>query len=517
MDFGSGDLPFDPKLSSDFHLDWSLSATTLASGINGTTFGSLANVGFDHVTLDAGSFFGGYVENMIKNIQHFTKPLEPVVDVLTADIPGLSDIGIHASLLTLLDPNGSSDAMTALNTIKQINALDVTSLNGSGQIDFGSFTIGNAIRSTGASIASSNVAADVTQQADAAAGNTLNALGDSNSIDGIQFPILTDPLHNIFGLLTGQNATLFSFKLPEFSLPFSEEIPVIAIEPFAGLFLDVKLLFTINLGMGYDTAGLKEFVQDVNMGTTDASKLSSDLLDGFYLDNGTHTAQFTDYPNLVIHNTGIEISGGVALAAKAIILKVEGGIYADVDLHLDSSLDDPGTTQVRISKVAEQISNGEIPFTATGSIFVSADLEIVIPAPFEDIVLAHVDLVHITLLTFDVSNQVPTESDGQTIYINETTSDQTVHVQMEQLAPDAFGVAPPSLGDLITGSGNFQGYFFDNPDTADTKAYIEAIVVSYADHTETYPVAYYHHVNGNLVGLNLEHATLTQVFPACRQ
>ena len=126
------------------------------------------------------------------------------------------------------------------------------------------------------------------------------------------------------------------------------------------------------------------------------------------------------------------------------ILKVEGGIYADVDLHLDSSLNDPGTDNVRISKVAEEISNGEIPFTATGSIFVSADLEIVIPAPFADITLAHVNLAHITLLTFDVSNQVPTESDGQTIYIQETTSDQTVHVQMEQLSPSVFGVAPPS-------------------------------------------------------------------------
>ena len=496
LNFGTGDLPFNPTLTSVFHFDWSLSGTTLASGIDGTTFGSLTNLGFDDVTLDAGSFFGAYVDSMVKNIQAFTKPLEPIVDVLTTEIPGLSDIGIHESLLTLLDPSGASDALTALDTIKQLNSLDPNSLSGSGNIDFGSFTIGDDIRSAGATIDSSSVASDVMQQANAAAGGTLDALGQNNSIAGIQFPILTDPVQNVFGLLTGQNATLFSFKMPEFSFPFSEEIPVIAIEPFAGLFLDVKLLFTINFSMGYDTQGIKEFVSDVNSGTTDASQLSSDLLDGFYIDNGTHTEDFADYPDLVVHNSGVEISGGVALAAKAIIIKVEGGIYADVDLHLDPTLDDPNTTVVRISKVAEEISNGEIPFTATGSIFVSADLEIVIPAPFEDIVLAHVNLAHITLLTFDVSHQEPTESDGQTIYVQESTSDQTVHVQMEQLAPDTFGVAPPSLGNLITGSGNFQAYFFDNPDLSDPKAYIEAIVVSYSDHTETYPVAYYHHVDG---------------------
>jgi hypothetical protein len=513
LDFGSGDLPFDPKLSSKFHFDWALSGTTLASGIDGTAFGSLTNIGFDDVTLDAGSFFGGYVESMIKNIQYFTKPLEPIVDVLTTEIPGLSDIGIHESLLTLLDPSGASDALAALDTIKQLNSLDVNSLNGSGSIDFGSFTIGDNIRSAGASIATSNAAQDVMQQANTAAGDTLSALGQTNSIDGIQFPILSDPVDNVFGLLIGQNATLFTFKMPEFSFPFTEEIPVIAIEPFAGLFLDVKLLFTINLSMGYDTQGIKELVNDVGSGTTDPATLASALSDGFYLDNGTHTATFDDYPDLTVHNTGVEISGGVALAAKAVVLKVEGGIYADVDLHLDPKLDDANSPVVRLSKVAEEISNGEIPFTATGSIFVSADLEVVIPAPFADITLAHVNLAHITLLSFDVSHQEPTESDGQTIYVQESTSDQTVHVQMEQLAPDTFGVAPPNLGDLITGKGNFQAYYFDNPDLSDPKAYIEAIVVSYSDHTETYPVAYYHHVNGALVGMNLEQRYVDASFP----
>lgn len=513
VDFGSDNLPFDPKLTSKFHFDWALSGTTLASGIDGNAFGSLANIGFDDVTLDAGSFFGGYVASMIKDIQHFTKPLEPIVDMLTTEIPGLSDIGIHESLLTLLDPSGASDALTALDTIKQLNSLDVSSLNGSGTIDFGSFTIGDDIRSAGASIATSNVAPDVMQQADNAAGDTLSALGQTNSIAGVQFPILSDPVHNVFGLLTGQNATLFTFKMPEFSFPFTEEIPVIAIEPFAGLFLDVKLLFTINLSMGYDTQGIKELVHDVSSGTTDPATLASDLSDGFYLDNGTHTATFDDYPNLTVHNTGVEISGGVALAAKAVVLKVEGGIFADVDLHLDPTLNDPNSSLVRLSKVAEEISNGEIPFTATGSIFVSADLEVVIPAPFADITLAHVNLAHITLLSFDVSHQVPTESDGQTIHVNESASDQSVHVQMEQLAPDIFGVAPPDLGDVITGKGNFQAYYFDNPDQSDPKAYLEAIVVSYADHTETYPVAYYHHVNGALLGMNLEQRYVDANFP----
>ncbi|HEY2827515.1 MAG TPA: hypothetical protein VGJ04_07950, partial [Pirellulales bacterium] len=514
LDFGGSSLPFDPKLSALFHLDWTLGSTTIASGTNGTTFGNLSNIGFDNVTLDVGSFFGGYVASMVKNIQAFTKPLEPIVDVLTTEIPGLSDIGIHTSLLTLLDPTGSSDAMDALNTIKALNSLDVSSLNGSGQINFGSFTIGSNLRSSGATIASSNVASDVMSQATAGAGSVLDQLGQSNDIGGIQFPILTDPLHNVFGLLVGQNATLFSFKLPEFSVPFSEEIPVIAIEPFAGLFLDVDLQFTINLGMGYDTQGLKEIVHDVGAGVTDATQLASDVLDGFYLDNGTHTSETEGFPPLTVHNTGVSIAGGVALAAKAIIIKVSGGIFADIDLHLDSSLDDQGSTLVRISKVAEEISNGTIPFTASGSIFVSADLEIVIPAPFSDIVLAHVNLAHITLLTFDVNNQVPSQSDGQTITITETTKDQFVHVQMEQLSPDVFGVDPPDITQVITGQTSFKGYFFDKPDDNDPKSYIEAIVVTYPDHTETYPVAYYNHdAQGKLVGHSLEQRWIEEDIP----
>ncbi len=70
-------------------------------------------------------------------------------------------------------------------------------------------------------------------------------------------------------MLTGQDATLFSFKMPSLTVPLSVEIPILAIPPFAGLFADVSVAFTFDLSVGYDTHGLREFVADTASGADD--------------------------------------------------------------------------------------------------------------------------------------------------------------------------------------------------------------------------------------------------------
>ena len=121
----------------------------------------------------------------------------------------------------------------------------------------GSFTLQNDIRLNGPAIGTSSVAGDIMQQAQTDAGNSLNQVG-GNSASGFQFPVLTDPVHSVFAMLTGQDATLFSFKMPSLTMPLSVEIPILAIPPFAGLFADVSVAFTFDLSVGYDTHGLRD-------------------------------------------------------------------------------------------------------------------------------------------------------------------------------------------------------------------------------------------------------------------
>ena len=182
LDFGSGDLPFNPKLTSDFHFDWSLSSTSLAGGLNANTIGSMSNIGFDDVSIDVGSFFGSYLGSLVTDIQHFTKPMQPIIDVINTPIPGLSDLGLNVTLRTLLGIDGSGFD-DALDAITAIDSIDPSSLGGTGAIDLGSFTLQSDIRLNGPVISTSNVAGNIMQQAQTDAGSSLNQVGGKNRRD----------------------------------------------------------------------------------------------------------------------------------------------------------------------------------------------------------------------------------------------------------------------------------------------------------------------------------------------
>ena len=220
----------------------------------------------------------------------------------------------------------------------------------------------------------------------------------------------------------------------------------------------------------------------------DDEKLTDDVLDGFYLDNSTNSDGHAA--------TGFDITGGVSLAAKALVLKVSGGLFADVDLHLDPTLDD-AQQRVRLGALADELGDGSDPFTASGSIFVAADLQIVIPAIFGDIVLADVQLAHITLVDFDSNDDSPQYTTNSTIFIDKDSDSENIDVKMEQEDPSSFDTSFSQFN--VTG-------------TVDPKAFVEAIVVSYPDHKVSYPIGYFQHVNGNLVGEDLEVQTTGGLF-----
>ena len=74
----------------------------------GVDFGAFTGpITFDgvNVTLDL-----GFLSKIVTDIQEITKPLQPIINVLNAQIPGLDAIGIKETLVGLfLDLTGNSD------------------------------------------------------------------------------------------------------------------------------------------------------------------------------------------------------------------------------------------------------------------------------------------------------------------------------------------------------------------------------------------------------------------------
>ena len=135
---------------------------------------------------------------------------------------------------------------------------------------------------------------------------------------GIQFPILTDPLHNMFALLTGQTPRCSSSSCRMFTFRFAEEIPVIAIAPFAGLFLDVKLLYH-RFGHGVRHAGIAR--NSCKMSASERRRSEIDRRrSGRLLSRTTRSSRLPRSGAFITRES--RSSGGVSLAAKAIVSKL---------------------------------------------------------------------------------------------------------------------------------------------------------------------------------------------------
>ena len=94
---------------------------------------------------------------------------------------------------------------------------------------------------------------------------------------GFDFPILTDPADCAFQLIEGKNPTLFTFTAPTFNAPADAEVEA-GLGPFS-VFMSGSIDVNIGLSIGYDTNGLRTFLSDPR-------QLASDLLDGFFIDDG---------------------------------------------------------------------------------------------------------------------------------------------------------------------------------------------------------------------------------------
>src|SRR5262249_35907452 len=91
-----------PSIRSNFHLDWDLSGSDPRAGLG--SLGGRPNVALNDVQVGLGSFLSTALDPLRSGVQRSPAPLDPVLKVLDAPIPLLSDLGLgKVSLLRLAD------------------------------------------------------------------------------------------------------------------------------------------------------------------------------------------------------------------------------------------------------------------------------------------------------------------------------------------------------------------------------------------------------------------------------
>ncbi|MCX7893546.1 MAG: PA14 domain-containing protein, partial [Burkholderiales bacterium] len=359
-----------PKVVAGFYLDWGFGdrdTDTLVplSGIGNAVKDGLHTVEFRNVGIDLGTYISDFLAPVVKEIQKITEPLQPLIDVLTAPIPVISDLaGQPITLIDIAALTGyvRADLIYAIaDIIRMVNAIPTEA--GPLVITLvDKFTVFDAIGGltpdissptfNRASIARPNLSGFNFQNAvsgldtsgkPASSQSTkefTNGLAGKSFGDFISFPIFNDP-GQLIGLLLGDNPTLIQFDLPDFSFKFtySQYFPIfgpLGASITGTLGADIKLPV-----IGYDTLGVRQFF--------DSGFRNPELLfNGFFIGD---LVNGVDVPELRLTgglSAGVEINLGIAKAGVA------GGIFAEINFDLH---DPDKDGKIRLDELAKNFLN----------------------------------------------------------------------------------------------------------------------------------------------------------------
>jgi Ca2+-binding RTX toxin-like protein len=364
-----------PKMKADFILDWGFANPDFLGG-NFDFANSLNFVGFTDIGLDLGSFLGDFLGPFVSKVAEITEPFAPVLEAVTTRIPVISDLaGRTITLVDLAQIFGEVD-LGMIYAIADIVAL-VQQIAGAGEINeliiplgdltlyssnpggFGGLSAGDLTNPQfqigGDKENFENLATGLLNAAQALPGgwDLLDKIGtdgkaaqlNKSLVEGsapgassFGFPLFDNPFSAI-GLLLGQDLTLVTYDLAPFhlSMTYVQQFPI-----WGPLFarLGGSLGLTIDLAFGYDTYGVRQFIES---GATNPLLLAA----GFHV-LGTDLPDGKGSPvdHLLLVGeifAGAEINLGVASAG------VDGGLRLEIGFRLH---DNDGDGKIRMLEIA---------------------------------------------------------------------------------------------------------------------------------------------------------------------
>lgn len=386
-----------PQIQADFFLDWELPRFDLFDPGDEFEIGSaiqdgLKKVEFKNVSLDVGSYISDVVRPLIEDIQDFTEPVQPIIDIVTTPLPVLADLGLEITLLDIAAQTGavSPGFITAIETIAQVitvvNSIEFDEGDANVLIPIGDFVIFENTESFleklglagfgGGSfdLGVGNFNIDKFSEAVFGPGGALADLIGSDVLDGIigevagvaseiignlaaesgagggggspfKFDLLEDPMQ-VFGMLMGRPAKLITYDMPEFGID-AEFSAFFSIFGPLGVSINLEAALNIDFAFGYDTKGFTDFA------ATDFRNPLL-LLNGFYIDDDptpSDPSDGDDPPELTFDGglwAAAELNLGIARGG------VGGGIFIGVDFNL---FDNDGDGRVRLDELLANFTN----------------------------------------------------------------------------------------------------------------------------------------------------------------
>lgn len=288
-----------PSISTRFVMQWDLDGSKPDAGL--TSLGQEPSIRFENVTLNVGTFLNTMLGPVASTIRDFMRPMDPILKIITTEIPVLSDISKEAGLgeVTLkslaivagetapLPPDYDLlldlfNASTALHEL----LINVDSDDDALELTVGSFDLsGKDVRTAkfDASLNSANltdlipravgVLRSVNQQLEENMPDQLapafdiidKRLRSAENGAGFNFPIFDDPLAGVFRLLIGQDSDFVNYTA-QFHIDGNRTqlipLPIPLLQGILNLRLNVQYDADAYLKVGYDTYGLRMFLKN---------------------------------------------------------------------------------------------------------------------------------------------------------------------------------------------------------------------------------------------------------------
>jgi len=362
-----------PSLTANFVMTWTYQIESLNGGLPSP---ATPNIYFNNVTFHAGEFVSRFLAPTARQIQTFTKPLQPVIDTVEAPVPGISTLstatgGDPVTMLSILEKLGGCDCSAIdriVGVVQFVNGIDTTG-NGDLPILIGSFQVAGAATLAAPPTPGQDhsSAVQITDDQSSGVGNSLsNFLGGNGQLKGaaasdlsgssggltgssfsaktgLSFPFLQHPTQ-MFNLLLGQDIDMVRYDSGPLvaSAGFEYNFPPIFIGPVPlaiGVFGHISL--SARLAVAYDTSGIRKVLSDHTSG--------EHLLDGIYLPT-------VDESGKPIHTVELDGQIGASASVSAVIFSV--GVKAGIELDIFLNLHDPdGDGKVRIDELYSELHN----------------------------------------------------------------------------------------------------------------------------------------------------------------
>ncbi|MGA1325443.1 MAG: hypothetical protein ACO305_02370, partial [Rubrivivax sp.] len=351
--------------------------------------------------LDLGKLLGPAFIELVQRIDEAFEPLDPILDLLTGEVPLISDVSkqVGGGPVTVLDAI-SWFGEGAQSAVEFVQFLDTVLTVTDSLADSGKFYLGGLLApaSSGPSGLGSALSGASAHTAAAVPDDDVPAADGASSSDasifdnslGLSFPLLQNPGEELFDFLFGGEADLIVWDIPDLSagFDFRQSFPVFP-PLFVSLFGGVE--FNTNFDVGYDTRGLRMAMADGGG--------AEDLLLGVYLvDEGRASGDDLEMSVTAEIGAGAELNVVVAKAG------VDGGLRGT----LGADLNDPNPDgKVYVDEFAYNLLRGpQCIFDLEGAldVFLEAFIKVGLDTPFGFITLFsdRFKLVEATLLDWSL-------------------------------------------------------------------------------------------------------------------